>query len=396
MAKPMDKSKNYGNPRNLRNLRISLSDPVLGEEEKNALCSVIDSGWITMGDRVGDFERAFAGLHNVNGAVAVNSCTAGLHLCLKALDIGSGDEVLVPSLTFVASVNAVLYAGATPVFVDLQDAEVPHISIDDAEQSCTPKTKAVIVMHYGGYLVDLPRWRAFADAHGLMLIEDAAHAPAVGEVGRMSDAAAFSFFTNKNMTTAEGGMVLARDDSVLETMRRMRSHGMTSLTLDRHRGHAYSYDVTMLGYNYRMDELRAAMGLVQLERLREFNARRRELTRFYRKAIAEDIPKVSVPFEPDHETAAHLMPVLLPEDVDRERIMDHLRCDGIQTSIHYPPVHKFTYYQERFPGTSLPNTEQFCARELTLPLHPGLSESDVERVVKTLKRAISGQLELVK
>ena len=375
---------------------ISLSDPVLGEREKEALCSVIDSGWITMGDRVGDFERAFAELHGARDAVAVNSCTAALHLCLEAFDVGPGDEVLVPSLTFVATSNAVLYVGATPVFVDIEKEDLPHISLTDAAAKITPKTKAAIVMHYGGYLVDLPRWRTFADAHGLMLIEDAAHAPAIGEVGQLSDGAAFSFFTNKNMTTAEGGMVLARDDSVLETMRRMRSHGMTSLTLDRHRGHAYSYDVTMLGYNYRMDELRAAMGLVQLERLPDWNARRRELTRFYRKAISEDIPEVSVPFEPDHETSAHLMPILLPDDVNRERIMDHLRRDGIQTSIHYPPVHQFTYYQERFPGTSLPNTEKFCTRELTLPLHPGLSEGDVERVVKTLKRAISGQLELVK
>jgi dTDP-4-amino-4,6-dideoxygalactose transaminase len=367
---------------------ISLADPVIGEEEKNALCSVIDSGWITMGDRVGDFERAFAGLHNVNGAVAVNSCTAGLHLCLLALHVGLGDEVLVPSLTFVASVNAVLYAGATPVFVDIAESNMPHISLADAEAKCTERSKAVIVMHYGGFLMDLPEWRAFADAHGLMLIEDAAHAPAVGEVGQLSNAAVFSFFTNKNMTTAEGGMVFAHDASVLERIRRMRSHGMTSLTLDRHRGHAYSYDVTMLGYNYRMDELRAAMGLVQLERLPEWNARRRELTRFYRKAIAENIPEVSVPFEPDHETSAHLMPVLLPEDVDRERIMDHLRRDGIQTSIHYPPVHQFTYYQERFSGTSLPNTEKFCARELTLPLHPGLTEGDVERVVSALKQAL--------
>ena len=367
---------------------ISLSDPVLGEEEKQVLCSVIDSGWITMGERVLALERAFALLHGAKEAVAVNSCTAALHLCLLIAGVGPGDEVLVPSLTFVATVNAILYCGAKPVFVDLQDPEVPHISIDDAEQSCTPRTKAVIVMHYGGYLMDLPRWRTFADINGLMLIEDAAHAPAVGEVGRLSDAAAFSFFTNKNMTTAEGGMVIVRDDSELGRMRRMRSHGMTSLTLDRYRGHAYSYDVSMLGHNYRMDELRAALGLVQLERLGEFNARRRELTRFYRKRLAEDVPEVSVPFEPDHETAAHLLPVLLPGNADRESVMSALRRAGIQSSVHYPPVHKFSYYRDRFPGNSLSNTEQFFARELTLPLHPGLSKGDVDRVVDALKKAL--------
>ena len=173
---------------------ISLSTPILGEEEKRALCEVIDSGWLTMGDRVAAFEKAFAKLHGVDDAVAVNSCTAALHLSLKALGIGPGDEVLVPSLTFVATVNAVLYVGATPVFVDIEAIDIPHISIDDAKAKLTSKTKAVIVMHYGGYLVDLKAWRAFADDNGLLLIEDAAHAPAVGAVGRFSDAATFSFF----------------------------------------------------------------------------------------------------------------------------------------------------------------------------------------------------------
>jgi dTDP-4-amino-4,6-dideoxygalactose transaminase len=232
-----------------------LGNPVLGEEEKQALSEVIDSGWLTMGERVAAFEKAFADLHGVGNAVAVNSCTAGLHLCLTALGIGPGDEVLVPSVTFVATVNAVVYAGAAPVFVDIINRELPHISIADAEARCTLKTRAVIVMHYGGYLVDLAAWRRFADAHDLLLIEDAAHAPGIAEVGRWGDAAAFSFFTNKNMTTAEGGMVVARDPVVAQRIRQMRGHGMTKSTLERHRGHAYSYDVTMLGYNYRLDEL---------------------------------------------------------------------------------------------------------------------------------------------
>jgi dTDP-4-amino-4,6-dideoxygalactose transaminase len=367
---------------------ISLSDPVLGEEEKEALCSVINSGWITMGERIADFERAFAKAHKVKNAVAVNSCTAGLHLCLAALDLDAGDEVLVPSLTFVASVNAVLYVGAKPVFVDIDANERPHISLEDAAGKCTSKTRAIIVMHYGGYLVDLPAWRSFADAHGLKLIEDSAHAPATGQVGRLSDAACFSFFSNKNMTTAEGGMVISSHRSLLERVRRMRSHGMTTDTVERHKGHAYSYDVTTLGYNYRMDELRAAMGLVQLDRLPKWNRRRRILTDYYREMLEKQLPDVSVPFDKGHETAAHLMPVLLPEGVDREKIMIRLRQENIQSSIHYPSVHQFSYYLERFPGVSLPNTEQFAARELTLPLHPELNESEVERVVNVLSDSI--------
>ena len=198
---------------------IALASPVLGEDEKRALSRTIDSGWLTMGDNVAAFERAFAELHGAEHAAAVSSCTAGLHLCLIALDIGPGDEVLVPSLTFVATVNAVLYVGATPVFVDIESGVLPHLSFSDARAKCTERTKAAIIMHYGGYLMDLPEWCAFCDAHELKLIEDAAHAPGVGGVGRYCDASVFSFFSNKNMSTAEGGMVLARDPSVLERVR---------------------------------------------------------------------------------------------------------------------------------------------------------------------------------
>ena len=369
---------------------IPLFSPQLGEEEKQALCEVIDSGWLTMGETVAAFERAFAELHGVDNAVAVNSCTAALHLSLKALNIGPGDEVLVPSLTFVATVNAVLYVGAMPVFVDIEGVGLPHISLKDAEMKCTSRTKAAIVMHYGGYLVDMVAWHSFCDEKGLILIEDAAHAPAVGAVGRWSDASAFSFFSNKNMSTAEGGMIIAPDASVLKRIRHMRSHGMTTDTLTRHRGHAHSYDVIMLGYNYRMDELRAAMGLVQLARLRRWNKRRYELSKCYRQLLAAQLPEVVVPFDQTHDTAAHLMPVLLPAGIDRQKIMDHLRGDGIQTSIHYPPIHLFSYYSERFPGINLPKTEEFCLKELTLPLHPSLREGDVERVVNLLRKAVNG------
>ena len=381
----MNKSPNFVNP---RNLRISLSDPVIGEAEKRALCDVIDSQWLTMGDRVAEFEKAVARLHGIQDAVAVNSCTAGLHLCLAALGLGPGDEVLVPSLTFTATVNAVMYCGAKPIFVDIEDKDNPHISLAEAAAGCTKNTKAIIIMHYGGYLADLKAWRAFTDRRGLYLIEDAAHAPATGKVGQISDAAAFSFFTNKNMTTSEGGMVMAKNPDVLQRMRSMRSHSMTSSTLDRHNGHAFSYDVTMLGYNYRMAELGAAMGLAQLTRLLEWNAYRKKLSDYYRRILNEQIASIAIPFSAAHETSAHIMPVLLQGDVDRQKVMQHLRNAGIQSSIHYPPVHRFSYYQKHFPDISLPNTEHFCSRELTLPLHPGLFESDVERVVKALKEAL--------
>lgn len=368
---------------------IQLGDPVLGVVEKKALTDVIESGWLAMGDRVKNLERAFAKLHGVKDAVAVNSCTSGLHLCLSSLGIKPGDEVLVPSLTFVATVNAILYVGAVPVFVDIKDIHSPHISIADAETKMSSRVRAVIIMHYAGYIVNIEAWRKFADNNNLMLIEDAAHAPGVGKVGRLSDNSVFSFFSNKNMTTAEGGMVLGNNPSVIKRIRYQRSHGMTTGTLDRQKGHAYSYDVIMLGYNYRLDELRAAMGIVQLKRLPQWNKQRYVLTDLYRQKITEHIPELIIPFDENYDTAAHLMPILLPADVDRENIMYQLRDAGIQSSIHYPPVHKFSYYLNRFPDTSLPKTELFSDRELTLPLHPSLSENDVYRVVKTLKEAIS-------
>ena len=367
---------------------IALGDPVLGDPEKKTLCDVIDSGWLTMGDRVATFEKDFATLHGVSDAVAVNSCTAALHLCLEALGVGDGDEVLIPSLTFVATANAVLYSGAKPVFVDINNISSPHISLDDAATKITSATKAVIVMHYGGYTVDLPAWRKFADDHNLLLIEDAAHAPAVRLVGQLSDAAAFSFFTNKNMTTSEGGMVVARNAEVLNKIRLKRSHGMTSSTLDRQRGHAFSYDVITLGYNYRMDELRAAMGLVQLARLPSFNRQRKVLTNHYRQVFQINLSEVSLPFTTNHETSAHLLPVILPEYSNRQDIMSQLRRAGVQSSIHYPPIHHFSFYKKLTPDVTLPHTEEFCSRVITLPLHPALSKSDVEYVVDTLTQAL--------
>lgn len=193
------------------------------------------------------------------------------------------------------------------------------------------------------------------------------------------------------MSTAEGGMVIARDSSVLQRVRQLRAHGMSTDTLTRHRGHAYSYDVTVLGYNYRMDELRAAVGLAQLPRLASWNSKRRELSDLYRQMMADQVPEVMIPFGRAHETAAHLMPTLLPARADRKKIMDQLRENGIQTSIHYPPIHHFSYYQQNFPGIHLPKTEEFCGRELTLPLHPGMVEKDVIQIVETFRRALHGQ-----
>lgn len=378
-----------GEAQRTKDALLSLSDPMLGEEERLAVIRVLESGWVTMGDRVSEFENAFAARHGTSAAVAVSSATAGLHMALVGLGIGPGDEVLVPSLTFVATSNAVIYAGARPVFVDIERVDAPHISVEDAARKVTDRTRAVIVMHYGGYTCDMTRWSDFAARHGLHLIEDAAHAVGHPQTGRHSRAAVFSFYGNKNMTTAEGGMIITDDAALNGRLRLLRSHGMTTNTLDRVRGHAHSYDVTMLGFNYRLDEIRAAIGLVQLDRLPAANEKRRALTKHYRRLFRERLPSVAVPFAEDHETVAHLMSVVLPPSADRAELMRRLRDEGILTSIHYPCIHLFSYYQERFSGAQLPHSESFSQRELTLPLHPSMTESDVNHVVSKLCQTLS-------
>jgi dTDP-4-amino-4,6-dideoxygalactose transaminase len=367
---------------------LLVSKPILGAAEKDALCEVVDSGWITMGARVRAFELAFARLQGTDDSVAVNSCTAALHLILHALGIGPGDEVLVPSMTFVATANCVLYVGAKPVFVDIESLDVPLISIESAEAKCTSRTKAVILMHYAGYLADRDTWQSFARRKGLLLIEDAAHAPGLPEVGTFGVAAAFSFYGNKNMTTAEGGAVIAGDRALLDDIRQMRGHGMTSGTYQRLTARSPNYDVTMLGFNYRMDELRAAVGLVQLLKLKRWNGIRSRLTMLYRRLIAERCPSVCVPFAELQISTYHIMPVLVPHAAKRDAVIEHLRDRQIQTTIHYPPVHGLTFFQKRDPNSHLPRTEAFAKREVTLPLHPQMNAETVGTVVDALASAV--------
>jgi len=364
---------------------LLVSEPVLGEDEKAALCAVIDSNWITMGSRVQAFEKAFAAEHGMSDGVAVNSCTAGLHLVLAALGIGPGDEVLVPSLSFVATANAVVYSGATPVFVDVTALDVPLMSLEDAAARCTERTKAIIVMHYAGYVADAEAWREFADRRRLHLLEDSAHAVGAARSRIFGDAAVFSFFGNKNMTTAEGGMILGADEKLMARVRQDRGHGMTTSTVQRLNGHGM-YDVTTLGYNYRMTELNAALGLVQLRKLAAWNARRKTLAARYRELL--DGSAIDVPFSAPLRSSHHILPVLLPDSIDRNQLVGSLRAKGIQTSIHYPPIHQLSWYRERIGGVPMPLTERFAARELTLPLHPKMEDAQVDYVVHELRRLV--------
>jgi len=301
--------------------------------------------------------------------------------------------VITPSLTFVATANAIRYTGATPVFADITSEDDLDISIECIRQKITDKTRAIMVMHYGGYACDMQAIQELAKAHGLKVIEDAAHA--IGselegrKLGLWSDVGCFSFFSNKNMTTGEGGMVTTNEDGLAEKMRILRSHGMTSMSWDRHKGHAWSYDVVDLGYNYRIDEIRAALGRVQLSKLDKNNQRRRELTHLYHEQLEEMAPQVIVPFKnPRGVSACHLMPVLLPDHVDKTSFMEFLKSRGIQTSIHYPPSHQFRIYMENGKANDLPRTENIASREVTLPLYPGLTDENVAFVAEAVRDAL--------
>jgi dTDP-4-amino-4,6-dideoxygalactose transaminase len=298
-------------------------------------------------------------------------------------------------LTFVATANAVRYTGAVPVFADVEGNASLNISPQTIEACLTSRTRAIIVVHYGGYACDMPSILAIAEKHGLFVIEDAAHA--VGSqlnnrmLGTWGQIGCYSFFSNKNMTTGEGGMLVTDDDRLAERLRLLRSHGMTSLTWDRHKGHAWSYDVVDLGYNYRIDEIRSALGRVQLQKIAHNNQLRREKTAIYHQALQELCPAIGVPFQ-EHPgiSACHLLPILLPLGTTREAFMEMMKSKGIQTSIHYPPIHLFSAYREDGVSTSqkLEKTEALAAREVTLPLYPSLSNLNIDWVVEAVRDAL--------
>jgi dTDP-4-amino-4,6-dideoxygalactose transaminase len=380
-------------------LRVPLSDLDYGVEEESAALEVLRSRWLTMGSVTQQFEKEFADLLGVKHAFGVSNGTHALHLACLALGIGPGDEVIVPSLTFVATANAVLYTGAEVRFAEIIGEEDLTISPADIERQVTPRTKAIMVMHYGGYPCRMEQIREIAKRHNLAVIEDAAHAPGGTLQGRSlgtwGEAGCFSFFSNKNLATGEGGMVVTDRDDVADKVKALRSHGMTSLTWDRHKGHAFSYDVVALGNNYRIDEIHSALGLVQLHKLAQNNLRRGEISHVYRAALSQaDYEGILVPFAgTEGQPSFHIFPILLPREANRQVFMQSMRNLGVQTSIHYPPIHTFTYYRQRYADLSLPVTEAVAARQVTLPLYPKMSDADVEIVITAVKESLEASFQ---
>lgn len=371
--------------------RIALSDLDYGAEEAEAVLGVLRSRWLSMGPEVAYFENEFADFIGVPHAIAVSNGTAALHLSYQVLDIGPGDEVIQPAINFVAAANMTLAVGAVPVFADIVTTQEPLIDPVEIESRITSRTRAIVVMHYGGYLCRMAEIAALCRKHRLALIEDACHAvgaryadsdgrPPHGRcAGAIGDLGCFSFFSNKNLATGEGGMIVTNRDDLADRLRLLRSHGMSSLTWDRHKGHAASYDVSRSGFNYRIDEIRAALGRVQLAKLSGNNDRRRSLVRAYRTHLS--LPEGwEIPFDPDPgASACHLMAIVAPSAQERQRVAARLSAARIQTSLHYPCVTDFSGFQA-FAEHPVPRSHDFAQRAITLPLYPTMTIEQITEI----------------
>jgi dTDP-4-amino-4,6-dideoxygalactose transaminase len=374
---------------------IPLFDLRLEPEDIQAVADTLRSGWLTLGPRTQKFEEAFAEYVGGRHAVALSSCTAALHLAYLGAGVGPGDEVIVPSMTFAATAAAAIYCQATPVFADILG---PHdLSLDpaDVERKITSRTKAVTVVHFAGYPAPVKELKALCDAHGVALIEDAAHAPDAHVDGRMLGtwglAGAFSFFSNKVLACGEGGLVATDDDELAALARSLRSQGMTSGSWSRFTRETTGYDAVGLGYNYRLDEPRGALLLSRLRRLDRDVARRRELTRAYRRKLAA-IDGLSLPYGDADvpRSTCYVMPVVVDDESRRDDVRRHLReRHGVQTSLFYPAIHEFTAYRERFGTVSLPRSEHIARAEITIPLFPEMDEATQDRVVAALAEALA-------
>lgn len=378
---------------------IQVFKPSLGDDELEALRPVFESGWLGLGPKTEEFEQRFAEYVGAKYAVGVTSATAALHLACLALGIGPGDEVLVPTITFVSTAHAVAYCGATPVFVDV-DAETLNIDVDDAAAKVTPATKAIIPVHYGGHPCMMDELWDLADANGLAVIEDAAHAcgsayrgDRIGGLARTA-ATCFSFQAVKNLAVGDGGMVTSNRVEVVHALRRLRWVGIDKSTWDRTEHatmeletgtrrfaeYGWYYEVHELGYKYHMNDIAAAIGLVQLGKLEGANARRREIAQRYNRAFS-DLDWLATPVLRDYAlSATHNYAI---KTRFRDDLNLHLRDCGIASGVHYMPIHLQPYYRQR-KRVVLPTAERMWTNLLTLPLYPGLSDSQVDYVIESV------------
>ena len=364
------------------------------EKEIDAVSKTIRSQWISTGPKCEELEKLFQDMLNVKYAVSLTNCTAALHLACILCDIKEGDEVLCPSLTFAASVNCIRYVGATPVFCDVVGPD--HLNIDtiEIEKNITKNTKAIIVVHMAGFPAKMDEIVTIANKYNLKVIEDACHGPLSEykgkKLGTIGDIGCFSFFSNKNISTGEGGMLVTNNEEMAKKARLLRSHGMTTMSYQRATGHATSYDILELGYNYRMDDIRASIGVVQMKKLSDDLEKRINVRKKYIEQLSK-VKGIVVPFADNTEFVSnYILPIVLKNSTSekRDRIRENLHAAGIQTSVHYPAVHKFSIYSQY--KATLPKTEYITDNEITLPMYGSLTNDEIDFIVETLNKALNG------
>jgi len=393
--------------------RYFLSQLPYGEEEERAVQRVIQSRWLTMGPRTAKFEKRISGILDGVFCSLVSSGTTALHLALMVLGTGRGDEVILPSLTFVAPANVTVQCGAKCVFADIEDIQSPLLSVKEVQRKISPRTRVILPVHYAGFGVDMDglsrlarkeraRRKKAGESRPLYIVEDAAHAVGSRDLsgralGTIGDLGCFSLFSNKNIATGEGGIVATSNKSFAGRVVNLRSHGLNRQTWERHRKgrpeESFLYDMEQPGYNYRPTEITAELGLCQLKKLKKINRKKGELYRFA-LGLVEGIPGILPVFpEPDRWglSSCHILPVLVKDNETRKRAVRELARAGIQTSHHYRPIHTMTYYRKKDPGAGrdLGVTGEYAMREITLPLHTGLSRRDMEHIVRILKKAVT-------
>lgn len=366
----------------MRDWRVPFANFAADEGDIEAVAAAYRSGWVTMGPRVAEFEAAVAEFTGARHAIAVSSGTAALHLLLAALGVGVDDEVVMPALTFVGAANVVLHTGARPRFADIADIRRPWVSADEVRAAIGPRTRALMTMSYGGRPGDLPELVALAEETGIPLIEDAAHAFGSRLDGRHAGtwgtAGALSFFSNKNLAIGEGGMVLTDEDDLASKVTLLRSHGLTRQTWTRHSAGSPHYDVETPGFNYRLDEPRAALGLARLRRVEASNAARAKLVEEYTSMLGESGAVSLIDRQPGG--ADHLFPILVRNRGSRESLLTELGHRGIQASVHYPSITSLAAYRSA-DAELLPKTNEYASRTISLPLFPEMSEAQLDLVV---------------
>lgn len=379
---------------------LPYSLPLIGKEEIQEVTETLESGWLSKGPKVQQFEKEFAAFVGAKHAVAVNSCTAALFLALKAKGIGPGDEVITSPLTFSSTANTIIHTGATPVFADI-DENTLNIDPVKLEAAVTPRTKAVVPVHFGGQSCDMDAILAIAQNHGLFVLEDAAHAVYTTYkqrmIGSIGDATAFSFYATKNLATGEGGMLTTDDEELADKIRVLSLHGMSKAAWNRYSSNgSWYYEVESPGYKMNMFDLQAALGLHQLKRLDDMQKRREEIAGRYQTAF-QQIPGLITPFvHDDGRHAWHLYVLQVDEKkagVTRSEMITALKDEyNIGTSVHFIPVHIHPYYQKQFgyKEADFPNAMNYYKRTLSLPLYPSMSDDDVHDVIEAVRDIVKG------